>query len=178
MRTLSMNRKSFTLIELVIVVAILSIILAVVWPNLEGAIPGVALKSASRRISSTVMHIRQEAVSSGDFYRLVLDMDSQEYFIEKRVQDGEGEWKEERRALLKRYSLPSGVNLEDVTIFGREMARAGLSYIEFYPGGYVESFLIHLRSAGNRFATLSSMSITGRVKIEEGYLEYEGIHTS
>ncbi len=168
MRTLSI--RGFTLIEVIIVVVIFSIILAVAWPNLEGALPGVALKSGSRRLSSTVTYIRQEAGLSGDFYRLVFDLDSQGYFVERRARDGQEQWKEEGKTLLKRYSLPLSVRFEDVVVFGREKRRKGMSYVEFHPDGSVEPFLIHLRNTRGRFVTLSAVSITGRVKIEEGYL--------
>jgi type II secretion system protein H len=75
-----MNRRSqsgFTLIELMIVVAIMALIVRVVMVNIGALIPSSALDSVVAKIQSELAFVRSEARIQGKQYKMQFDLDTQ-----------------------------------------------------------------------------------------------------
>lgn len=71
-----MVRKSiaaFTLIELLIVIAIIMVLVAVAIPNINGMLPNIRLKSAARDLVSNLQKLRMEAVKNNLPSTIVFD---------------------------------------------------------------------------------------------------------
>lgn len=66
------GRRGFTLIELVIVMAIMAVGTAVVVPMVEGGFDAREVRRAARLIASAMHHCRGEAVAKGEVQTLII----------------------------------------------------------------------------------------------------------
>ena len=78
-------RTGFTLTELMIVVAIMTILGAIATPALLSQLPDYRLKGTAREISSTLHYAKMSAASTGKEYRLqfILDTSPQRYQLQQ-----------------------------------------------------------------------------------------------
>src|SRR5947209_2592518 len=75
------SRSGFTLLELLAVVALLGLVLFFVVPNLDSITPRARLKSAARRIGTTMELAQGEAIASGKEFTLAYDLSKGTYWI-------------------------------------------------------------------------------------------------
>lgn len=78
---------AFTLIELMIVVALIAIMSAMIIPEMKGTYEEALLRSTSRDLISAANLATSRAISFNQPYRLRLDRINSEYHVEKRVHD-------------------------------------------------------------------------------------------
>lgn len=167
----STRKKGFTLIELVLVVAMVGIIVAIVLPRLDPFVPRRRLKSAARILSGTISLAYGEAIAKNKVYRLYVDTADDKYWI---TEAGESEEDEDTGAAgirlgthfeLLEYSdgaenaekntpsepmlapkkLPPGVHFSSLEMQQDTMTAAvGPQYIEFSPLGIASPATINL----------------------------------
>jgi type IV fimbrial biogenesis protein FimT len=80
----TMQKKTvsgFTLIELMIVIAIIGIMAAIAAPNFRTYMSSNRLKGATRQVMSDLMSARMQAVSKNNKFRLIFDSDGMHYTI-------------------------------------------------------------------------------------------------
>ena len=87
-------RKSegFSLIEMMIVIAILGIVLAIATPNFMAYRQNTNLKEATRELSSDIQYWKQKAVSENRRYQILLDEVANRYSILKEHPAGSGNY--------------------------------------------------------------------------------------
>lgn len=68
--------RGFTLVELLVVLALMGLILAVAPPMLSAALPGLELKSAARRTAATLRLAREEAIRAGSDSAVVINVEN------------------------------------------------------------------------------------------------------
>lgn len=71
----------FTLLELLVVVAILAMLVAVVPPLVSAAVPGAKLKSATREVAAALRYARSQAITHGQDVTVHLSIKSRRYRI-------------------------------------------------------------------------------------------------
>jgi prepilin-type N-terminal cleavage/methylation domain-containing protein len=175
-----MKRKGFTLIELVMVMAIISVIAAIVLPRLDPFVPKRRLKSAARVLSGTISLAYGESVSKNKTYRLYFDPSEDSYWIMevKKIEDEDAETSTGVRIgtqfellqyeetggkveenmpsepMFARRKLPDGVHFASVEVRQEKgFATPGVRYIEFNPLGGGSPATIHLQNEeGEGFA--------------------------
>jgi prepilin-type N-terminal cleavage/methylation domain-containing protein len=76
------SRKGFTLVELMIAIAVLAIVATIGGLNLHAFTLNRNLKSAAREIVSDFFVYRARAVSEGKTYRIAFDIDGSSYTIQ------------------------------------------------------------------------------------------------
>jgi len=76
------NRSSgFTLIELTAVLAIAALLLFFALPNVDGLSPKYRLRSAARRIASTIEAAQSQAIAEGKDMAIAYDLDHGSYWV-------------------------------------------------------------------------------------------------
>ncbi len=146
-----MNRKGVTLVELVVVLAIIAIAAVLTIPNIGAWIPKYRLSSATRDIVSAMRSAQMKAVSTNTPYRVTFDDADQSYIIERNTA---GLWVPEGE--LQR--LPSGIEFKAITLPGK--------HAEFNPNSTASSGSVTLKNPKNAEKRIVLFSATGRIRVE------------
>lgn len=144
-----LSHRGFTLTEILVVVAIFSILAAIAVPNWSTLLPTYALNSAARQVQSGLNNIKSQAAARNASYRLSFSTTS--YIIQK--DDGSG-WQDTGES----RSLPEGITIASTSastlgFTSRATATPGT-------GGTVR--LCNAKNAGKNIV----VSSTGRIRIE------------
>ena len=158
----------FTLIELTLVILIIGVVLAVSIPRL-GSLTEHDLKVSCRRLTATVKHLFHRSTVKRTIYRLNYDLKKNEYWITYR--DETLEFVGDSSPLSRRVRLPKGVYFEDITIVGRGKFVEGEAQTHFFPKGWVDETLVHLKDARGRQASIHILPLSARTKIYDRYVE-------
>ncbi|RJP64061.1 MAG: prepilin-type N-terminal cleavage/methylation domain-containing protein [Candidatus Abyssobacteria bacterium SURF_17] len=181
--------EGFTLIELIAVIALISIIAAIVLPRIDPFVPERRLKSAARTLSGTISLAYGEAIAKKKTYRLYLDSSTDEYWIAE-VQETDDEQQASAvgirigtqfellqqvgdpahtsettptEPLLAPKKLPEGVHFSSVEVVlpDPETSSSGPQYIEFNPLGYAGAATIQLTNDDGQEFTVRYDGVTG-----------------
>lgn len=96
------NRRAFSLIEMLIVLAIMAMIMGISLPFTSGFGKGLKIKTTARAIIGMIRIARSNAATLRKNYSVVFDVKKGQYWIE----DGSGQIYE------KKYPLPSSIKFE------------------------------------------------------------------
>lgn len=78
----------FTLLELLVVLAIAALLLAVTPPLITSALPGVELKASARRVVAGLRLAREEAIRSGGDIAFTLDVEERTFEVDGGFRNG------------------------------------------------------------------------------------------
>lgn len=174
--------KGFTLIELMVVIAMIGIIVAIALPRLDPFLPRRRLKSAARLLSGTITMAYGEAIAKNKTYRLYMDPSTDSYWITEvtvledkdksssvigitlgtsfellSYTDGSENVEETASSepLFAPKSLPPGVRFSFVDIrSGPGSLAFDTKYIEFTPLGIASPATIGLTNDDEEFAVI------------------------
>jgi general secretion pathway protein H len=144
----------FTLVELLVVLAIGGLLLAVTPPLITAVMPGVELKAAARRTAGGLRLAREIAVARGRDAAWLLDVEHNRFGIENDPRSG---------------SLPAGLELELVAA-EEEMRSESVGAIRFYPDGSSSGGRVILKR-GETGYQVGVNWLTGRILIAEWVAE-------
>lgn len=184
-----MRRKGFTLIELVVVMAIIAIVAGIILPRLDPFVPSRRLKGAARTLSGTITLAYGESIAKNKTYRLYLDPSKDSYWIvqvEKveNTDDSGGsvglklgthfellqyqhtdknvQETTPSEPLFAPQKLPPGVHISSIQVKeDTDMAPAGPQYIEFNPLGVASPAKITLVNEDGEQLALQYDGVTG-----------------
>jgi len=139
----------FTLLELMVVLAIATLLLAIAPPLITSALPGVELKAAARRVTAGLRLAREEAIRSGRDATFVIDVDS-------RVFEVEGGY--------RRSNLPEDLEVK-LEAAEQEMLNDHTGGVRFYPDGSSTGGRVVL-ARGDRGYQVGVQWLTGRIRME------------
>jgi len=160
--------RGFTLIELMVVLTIMGITAFLVFPKVEGAFSSVYLRSSARRLVGMIRYAQNQAMTTGQEYRVYYDLDKEDYWISE---EEKGDFRKIKTDLGGERRLLPGVIFEDVVTPGKGKQTAGSAYTEFSPQGGVERTTLHLRDRKGEQISLSLRGLAGKVEIADGYRE-------
>ena len=144
-----MGNRGFTLIELIVVTALISIMLVVAIPRLEGGLFSDGSDETARWIIANVRNLKEKAIIEKKTYLLNVSPDVQRLWItEVGMADADADAAREAG-----YSMPRGVNIDHVAFSQTERLSSGTIPIAFYPKGYSDKAVIRVRTEdGDRLA--------------------------
>jgi len=178
-------RSGFTLIELVIVLVLITIMTAMIIPEMRGTYEGELLRSTSRELVRGLSLAHSQSITLNQRHRLVIDREKNRCRVE-RFARGE----EEGNGYVPVRGLPGAeAALSDkITIEMKAPGEAadgegsavngpgdppsvttafpGMA-VEFLPDGTAQAMEIHLRDRGGFGYALRVSPITARVKVVE-----------
>jgi general secretion pathway protein H len=159
--------RGFTLIELVVVVAILSLVALLVIPLLPST-DAANLRSSARRLSAVIRYLGERSVTTKSPYRMRLDLTDNTITV-KQIVNGEETAPDD--PFFARKLLADGVTIEDVEI--PRLGKLGVGEVTIFFGGrgLEEFIIIHLKGGKENRFTVMAFPDGGKVKVLEGYQE-------
>lgn len=148
--TLKTGDKAFTLVEMLVVLAIIAMLMGISIPFTTGFGKGLKLKTASRAITGVLHVARSNAITMRKNYSVVFDVNSGQFWIE----DSEG------KVYEKKYSLPATVRFK---VKGDEEADPVTfknDKVIFTPDGAIEgasgSIIVTDKQGGSKIISITS----------------------
>ena len=157
MRKWERAESGVTLLELLVVVALASVLLAVVVPSVGAGLRTLELRSAAQRLAASARYARDQAVHRQRFYELEIDAEAGTV----TVTDFAGESQ-------RSFELPGSVRVESISPeeTGGEFRGGMRRRFLFSPDGGSPAFEIVLGNE-RRKAVVTSNPLTGFSKVEE-----------
>jgi len=153
MKTMNLNRKGFSLIEIIIVISILAVILAIGMPYFFKSKANTQLRNTARELKITLEMTRSEAKADGANVGIE--------FVGTDNQISGHKVKDETGRVIKSVTFPDGVT-GDIT---------GLTStpLEFKSNGSIttDGTIVIRSSKSNKYFTLTLVKTTGLVTIDE-----------
>jgi prepilin-type N-terminal cleavage/methylation domain-containing protein len=161
--------KGFTLLELTVTLFIIGLLAIVLVPRL-GDLGGARLDAHARRLAALARYLHGEAAFRSQVYRLNYDLDQRTYWVTvlTTVRDS-AEFLPDSSPLARPVQLPPNVTFADVRIPSVGLVSTGRVYTHFYPQGYTDPTIIHLRDQQARFVTIIIPPLPAEVGVQEGY---------
>lgn len=159
----------FTLMELVVVIALIGIMLFLTIPQLKAGLTIDPAQKAVRRIVLLAQKLRLDALTQQKQFVLQLDLDGQRFGFGAQA-DIETQADETDETIQTFYALPKTVRLTDVVLPDGSTLDTGTVGIDFGRQGYVRQALVHLEGKdGDQLFTLVFEPFLPRVQIKKGY---------
>ncbi|NIM05488.1 MAG: prepilin-type N-terminal cleavage/methylation domain-containing protein [Armatimonadetes bacterium] len=163
------NRRGFTLLELILVCAIIVIVMGVVSASMTGFLARSQLRRSASRLASMAVFARTHAITAGRQVEMRVDKYAGEVALFEQSDDPDQEFSS--LGARWRYSLPQNVSISAFEIGGEETEQG--SIIFFPEGGAEEAYLVlSLCDSQGRIMTAAEQKqiwvnkITGRLKVE------------
>ena len=139
--------KGFTLLELLLVLCLVSLLMAIVFPSLYGA-DGVRLKADAKRIASVLRYLNDSSIEKRSLFSYIR-------FGENAISwKGPDVEKTEQFKSLSSVELPSKGNVSE-----------GQVIVSFGPLGIQENLMVHLRQSGETIMVAFNQ-VSGRATIK------------
>lgn len=163
-----MNRRGFTLIEIVVVLAIIAMVMLLVIPRLPSS-ESENLKISARTLAATLRYMQERAATARTTYYLRLEPGTDVVKVLEAAADGSE--KEPGDPLLQQRPVKEGIVVADVVIPRLGRVNDGQLRLEIGMGGLRDFTVIHLRSPDGSFWTVMAFPSGGKVKVYQGYQE-------
>ena len=153
--------KGFTLVEILIAVAIIGILTAIAAPNISAWVETFKFKNTIRQIGITMQLARMKAIARGVEYRVVFDLDAETFCQERGNQaDGSDTW------------IPEGV-ITDVSSWADiafvNSYTTGKRNKQFNPDGTSSTGSIRLTNVKGKKYKITLTPTTGYINVDEGW---------
>lgn len=108
--------RGFSLVEVLVVIAILAIVLTIAVPNFNKYIHNTNLKTAGRDLAGDILNIKQTAAAQGVHYKIIFNKDANNYRIIKGGPNGTSGEYDETTAIIKSLgSIASYITIDSTT---------------------------------------------------------------
>ncbi len=140
----------FTLLELLVVIAVIGLIYAILPAGVFVGQEGVELRATARQVAEDLRRARGQAIASNREVAFLLDLEARRFGI-----SGDGGLAE----------LPDGIEAEVLTA-SEALTDAAQARIQFFPDGSSTGGAVTLSGAGTRYE-VSVRWLTGEVRLAE-----------
>lgn len=156
--------------ELMLVIAIMTLVAGVVWPSFSRSMPLLAVRGAARTVFAFAQRARSEAVARAVRFRLTLDLSERSLQVAGEIEplDQPGEFLEINAPWGRRIELDSRVRIEQVTIDEGDQVEtltAGECELIFRPDGTATDAEIVLVADDDSRQVIVIRGVTGRIEV-------------
>lgn len=161
--------RGYTLVELVVVMAVIGATFYVVLPRLSAALVADPLRDTVRYLSQTTSDLRAKAVLTQQRQILFVDLDNNRLFTGGQPSSGPSV---KRPAPEKAYALGADLSLTGLHLPQRQRLASGAVPVCFHPQGHSDQVIIHLaRADGQRFSLYINPFLP-EIEIRSGLMDY------
>jgi prepilin-type N-terminal cleavage/methylation domain-containing protein len=165
-RSLRMNRRGYTLVEIAVVIVLVGVIFLIAIPKVRDTLSGDAMRTAARHLSGAARELKASAVREQIDHFLHLDLDRRLYWNTR--DDMTADARTARRSQAR--PLPSGVRFADVSLAGTGKKNEGEVTIRFFSRGYVQPTVIHLTD-DDRVMSLILQPFLSTFDVQDKYVD-------
>ena len=122
-------------------------------------------------LAAVVRYLHGEAAFRSQLYRLNYDLDQRTYWVTVLTATRTtAEFLPDSSPLARPVQLPPSIAFADVRVPSVGLVSTGRVYTHFYPQGYTDPTIIHLRDQYSRFVTITIPPLPAEVGVQEGYV--------
>ena len=159
----------FTLIELIVVVALISLLLFIAIPRLQDTILSDERREMANWIMFKTQSLREKAIRDQVVYVLHVDIDNQHMWvsIENRVEESL------EHSAKKGYEFKKNLKIVDVEYQQKGKITSGTADILFYSKGYADRAFIHVEENDEKQLSFLVETFLPEVKMYGEYRSFE-----
>ena len=162
--------KGFTLLELVVVCALIGIMLSISVPSLRSAFFTNPLKSTTRQVVGIINEARQTAVRNQEAYYLHLSQIENRIWYEKVTEDEEGTVEDEFDAPQKReLQFPASISLRKVWVQSSGILSEDKTTFWISKKGYMEQAALQLSDEFDNSLSVQLNPFTDPIAVTEDF---------
>jgi general secretion pathway protein H len=150
------DERGFTLIEIIVVLAIIAIASAVLMPAMRTGLSGIRLEAKGRDLATLCRMARTMAVGEQHVYRIGLERHTNSVFLADTYHEK-----------LRDFDLTEEIEIDSIKYEGKEAAEDTV-FLSFYPNGRADDVEIVLKNRGGRRIVLRTDILTGAARISLG----------
>lgn len=154
--------------ELVVVISLMSMMLFFAVPRFQATLFADNTRKVSLWVMGKVPFLKDRSMQDQKRYALHIDMDAGILWMSHESMTEE----ELQTAKQKGYKVPDEVRVSDVEFVGKGKVSTGRADIYFYPKGYSDRALIHIRDYDNHQRSFLVEPFLSRVKLFEEYIGF------
>lgn len=162
------SRAGFSLVELVVTIAILALVAGTVMVDWHGILPRAKLNSTVHDLAAVIGGARSDAIARNGVFRIHYDLERNAYKLTSPYRLGGGlAQSEEERSIIREILFPDGVELDRVVVNGVEY-KTGEVFVTFDPLGSASDHLITISQPtlgefGTTY-TIEVLPLTGQIR--------------
>ncbi|MCG6910810.1 MAG: type II secretion system GspH family protein [Deltaproteobacteria bacterium] len=165
----TLREDGYTLIELVVVIALISIVFSVAMPRFRDNVLVDQRKKTARWLITQAHHLKQQSAREKKTYILHVDVDAGKLWVSTPDMEDAALEKAEKEAFL----LKGDVSVVDVEYPVRGKVSTGRADIYFYAKGYSDKALIHMQQGTDRQFSFLFEPFLPYVEYVEDYAEFD-----
>jgi prepilin-type N-terminal cleavage/methylation domain-containing protein len=157
----------FTLIELIVVMALMGIVMFTAFPRFQRALTDPT-RTASRWILWKLPQLKEQAVTENRQITLIIDVSGNKLLVTHEGMTPE----ETETAMENAHEFPEGFELTDVEFPGDRFVSSGTAHIQFYKAGYSDRAIIHAKTDDETRLSYFIEPFMNHVKLVESHVGY------
>jgi len=168
--SLSFQRSAFTLVELMVIVALIAILAGTLVPQFAGTFAGMQLSSAAGQIGDVMAFCYSQSNAQQTDYRLYISPDERRVWVmcEVEAETGERTWQLTSTPWMQTCQLPESVQFDpDALAENVSQDDEGTYYVQFRRDGTADFCTIRLLSLHGSAIEVALNGLTGRVTVRE-----------
>lgn len=162
------QQRGITLLELLVVAALASILLAVVFPSVRSGLGTLELRSSARRLAAAAKYARDQAIYRQSFFQLEIDTESGTISVIDMDRDATTETNatgQSGSVIRRSFELPATVRIGEI-LPDEGDAPSRIRRFLFSPDGGSDPFQVVLENP-RRKVQVSTDPLTGFPKVDD-----------